>query len=190
MKIFDITQEMLNGEVYVGDTAPAVTQVMRMAGGDICNLSDLNFCVHNGTHIDAPYHFIENGKSIDEVELSRCFGEATVIEVNGEVSADIIIPFLKKSKKRLLIKGDCEITLEAAEEIVKADILLIGVENQTVGPPDSPREVHEKLLGAEIVVLEGVVLSNVDCGEYFLSALPLKLGGLDGAPCRAVLVRH
>ena len=72
---------MLNGEVYVGDTAPAVTQVMRMAGGDICNLSDLNFCVHNGTHIDAPYHFIENGKSIDEVELRRCFGEATVIEV-------------------------------------------------------------------------------------------------------------
>ena len=64
---------------------------------------------------------------------------------------------------------------------------LIGNESQTVGPEDAPMEVHKILLGADVVLLEGIRLSDVPEGVYFLNAAPLCLGGADGAPCRAIL---
>ena len=80
-------------------------------------------------------------------------------------------------------------TAEAARVFAAAGILLLGNESQTVGPPDAPKEVHLILLGAEVVLLEGIVLRDVPEGRYFLSAAPLNLGGCDGAPCRAYLMR-
>ena len=79
-------------------------------------------------------------------------------------------------------------TADAARVFAKAGILLIGNESQTVGPEDAPMEVHLILLGAETVLLEGIVLTDVPEGKYFLNAAPLNLGGCDGAPCRAYLM--
>ena len=93
-----------------------------------------------------------------------------------------------ESAKRILIKGDAEVSAEAARVFAAAEILLLGNESQTVGPENAPMEVHRILLSAGVALLEGVRLSAVPAGVYFLNAAPLNLSGADGAPCRAVLV--
>jgi arylformamidase len=90
--------------------------------------------------------------------------------------------------ERLLIGGKATVTEEAARVLAEAGIRLIGNESQTVGPEDAPMAVHLILLGAGVILLEGVVLAHVPEGKYFLSAAPLKLGGREGAPCRAMLI--
>ena len=94
------------------------------------------------------------------------------------------------ASERILIGGDATVTLPAAEVFAGSGILLLGNESQTVGPLMAPKDVHLVLLGKEITLLEGIVLKDVKEGKYFLSAAPLNLGGCDGAPCRAYLIRN
>ena len=89
---------------------------------------------------------------------------------------------------RILIAGKATVTEEAARVFAEEGILLIGNESQTVGPEDAPMQVHLILLGAEVILLEGIVLKDIPEGKYFLNAAPLQLGGIDGAPCRAWLM--
>jgi arylformamidase len=93
-----------------------------------------------------------------------------------------------ESAKRILIKGDAEVSLEAAKIFSSAGILLIGNESQTVGPESAPKAVHLELLGADVILLEGIRLSRVPEGVYLLNAAPLNLSGAEGAPCRAILI--
>lgn len=190
MKIYDITQEVFGCNVYPGDPAPAYERVSQIQKGDICNLTTLSMCAHNGTHLDAPYHFYDNGKRVDELELERCIGNAVVVTKDGEVTAEDIRRWMEEMSgtKRLLFKGKAVITLEAAKEMNRQGIWLVGVESQTVGPEDAPAQVHYELLGKDVILLEGLVLGEVPDGQYLLNAAPLKLGGADGAPCRAVLL--
>ena len=88
----------------------------------------------------------------------------------------------------ILIKGKAEVSAEAARVFADAGVWLIGNESQTVGPENAPMEVHLILLGAEVVLLEGIRLAHVPEGVYLLNAAPLNLGGADGAPCRAILM--
>lgn len=191
MKIYDITQELFGCNVFPGDPAPSYERVMQIARGDSCNLTVITMCAHNGTHVDAPYHFYDEGRAADRLELERCVGEATVAVLEGEVTASRIRRLMEERRchKRLLIKGEATVTLEAAEELNRQGILLVGVEAQTVGPKEAPAKVHYELLGREVVLLEGLVLKEVPEGDYLLTAAPLKLGGADGAPCRAVLIK-
>lgn len=189
MKIYDITQELFSCEVYPGDTPPSAKPVLRISGGDACNLTDINMCLHNGTHIDAPYHFFDGAKTADEIELCKCLGAAVVREFSGCISAEAAAGMLDGDPERLLIKGASEISAEAARVFTESSLMFIGVEPQSVSDAESTTEVHRILLAAEIVIAEGLSLSDVPCGEYFLSALPLKLGGADGSPCRAVLIK-
>lgn len=189
MKIYDITQELFSCCVFPGDPAPSKKQVMNISKGDICNLTELSLCAHNGTHLDAPYHFYEEGRTVEELELERVIGPALVVSFDGEVKEKDVDAIIKdNTPKRILFKGKAIITLEAAKALNRHSVLLVGVESQTVGPEDNPRQVHLELLGQEVVLLEGLRLSQVPEGIYFLSAAPLKLGGTDGAPCRAVLL--
>lgn len=194
MKIYDISQEVLHCVVFPGDPSPKREQVMKIEDGAICNLSTLQMCAHNGTHVDAPYHFINEGRAIDEIELERFAGMAYVADHEGVVSAQDAAEMLKKAKatdieaaKRILIKGKSEMSQEAAEVFAEAGILLVGNESQTVGPEDAPMAVHKILLGANVVLLEGIRLAEVPEGVYLLSAAPLNFSGSDGAPCRAIL---
>ena len=194
MKIYDISQEVYSCCVYPGDPSPEKTVLSTTSEG-ICNLSAFSMCSHNGTHIDAPFHFFENGKTVDDIPLYKTVGPAYVSRFDGLLTGTDAADTVKKAKDisrdaslRLLFKGTSVISEEAARVFAEAGIFLVGNESQTVGPEKAPACVHRILLSKEIVLLEGIRLSDVPEGVYFLCAAPLLLGGSDGAPCRAVLV--
>ena len=195
MKIYDISQEVFTSEVYPGDPVPEKKQLQSMENGDLYNLTAFSMCAHNGTHVDAPRHFIKDGKATDEISLDAVVGMAYVSEYSGVICADDAAAIMNKAKaedpeaaKRILIKGDVIVSNEAAEVFADSGILLIGTESQSVGPEDAPMTTHLALLSREVVLLEGIRLSEVTEGVYFLSAAPLNLSGSDGAPCRAILI--
>lgn len=190
MKIYDISQELFGCAVYPGDPQPERFVTLSIKNGDVCNLTAFKMCAHNGTHVDAPFHFYADGKTIDQVDLDRFIGWAYVAEHEGDISADDAKNILKAANgcERVLVKGKAVVTKEAAQVFAQAGIKLFGNESQTVGPIDAPKEVHLIMLGAEIVLLEGIRLEKVPVGKYFLNAVPLNLGGADGSPCRATLL--
>ena len=181
MKIIDITRELFSCKVFPGDMRPSFKRVRQMPG-DPYNLTNISLCAHNGTHIDAPRHFIPDGASIDELCLDLFYGRCAVVEPHGRIDENAVAPFLEN--ERLLIKGNCEVTEEAAKAVASSAVRLLGVENQSAGTD----ETHIILLGGGVALLEGLNLEDVDPGEYILSAFPLKLAGCEGAPVRAVLL--
>ena len=195
MKIYDISQEIFSCQVYTGDPAPEKQVLSSMETGELYNLTAFSMRAHNDTHIDAPVHFLKDGKTVDAVCLDAFVGMAYVAEHQGIVSGDDAVEIIEKAKeqnleaaKRILIKGNAEVSLEASKMFANAEILLLGNESQTVGPEDAPMEVHQVLLGAEVILLEGIRLAEVSEGIYFLNAAPLNLSGADGSPCRAILI--
>ena len=195
MRIYDISQEVFGCAVYPGDPKPEKKTMMQISEGAVCNLSAFSMCAHNGTHVDAPLHFLDGGNSIDRVDLDRFIGYAYVAEHEGDILAADAERILEKAAKRdtraaerILVKGRAVMTAEAAKVFAEKKIRLFGNESQTVGPENAPMEVHLIMLGAEIVLLEGIRLADVEEGVYFLHAAPLNLGGAEGAPCRATLI--
>ncbi|MBR5768323.1 MAG: cyclase family protein [Clostridia bacterium] len=195
MKIYDISQEVFGCEVFPGDPAPERRQLLSIGDGAVCNLTAFSMCAHNGTHVDAPSHFCDGGKTVDRLDHDSFIGYAYVAEREGDVTGRDAVEILSaarasdpRSAERILIKGKAVLTEEAAEVFAKAGIKLFGNESQTVGPEDAPMKVHLIMLGAEIVLLEGIRLRDVPAGVYLLCAAPLNLGGAEGSPCRAVLI--
>ena len=195
MMIYDISQEVFGCQVYPGDPAPERSVISSMEKGDLYNLTAFNMCAHNGTHVDAPFHFLKDGKTIDAIGLEAFVGPAFVTELHGIISSHDAMEILKKARdcdpeaaKRILIKGSAVVSSEAAKVFASNGILLLGNESQTVGPEDAPMEVHLILLGSGVVLLEGIRLGEVEEGRYFLCAAPLNLSGADGSPCRAALI--
>ena len=195
MKIYDISQEVFNCAVYPGDPQPIREVKLKISEGAICNLTAFEMCAHNGTHVYAPYHFLDGEETIDRVPLDKFIGYAYVAEHDGDITAEVAERILKDAKnadelasERILVKGNAVMTKEGAEVFAKAGIKLFGNESQTAGPLDAPMEVHLVMLGAKIVLLEGIRLAEVPVGVYLLNAAPINLGGSDGAPCRAVLM--
>ena len=192
--LIDISQEVFSCSVFPGDPSPVMTPEMRIDKGEPYNLSGFSMCAHNGTHVDAPFHFIRDGKTIDRIPLDHFTGDCYVARYEGDVSAEDAASILRRAAeagavRRILIAGKATVTEAAARVFAEAGILLIGNESQTVGPENAPMQVHLILLGAEVVLLEGIILKDVPEGRYFLNAAPLNLGGIDGAPCRAWLMR-
>ena len=191
--IYDISQELFSCRVWPGDPAPVREVLADMGKGDIINLTALSLCAHNGTHLDAPAHFIKDGKTIDELDPAAFLGDCYVARHEGDVTADDAVVILQKAAdhdaaERILIAGRATVTEAAARVFAEARIKLIGNESQTVGPENAPMAVHLILLGADVVLLEGLVLAHVPEGKYFLTATPINLGGCEGSPCRAMLV--
>lgn len=202
MKIYDISQEVFSCTVFPGDPQPERVQMQKIERGDLCNLTGIKMCAHNGTHVDAPYHFIDGARPIDQVDLVRFIGYAYVTAHDGQITAKDAADIMRKARAadkacpvaddkasdRILVKGDAVVTKEAAEVFAKEHIKLFGNESQTVGPEDAPKEVHLIMLSEEIVLLEGIRLQDVPEGVYMLNAAPLNLKDADGSPCRAVLM--
>ena len=195
MTIYDISQEVFSCAVFPGDPAPQRERLMTIQNGAVCNLTAFSMCAHNGTHIDAPYHFLDNGETVDQLSLFKTVGYAYVVAHEGFLTAEDARKILDRAEaidcecaKRILIKGTATVSLEAAEVFAKSAVLLLGNESQTVGPEDAPMAVHLKLLGVGTVLLEGIRLREVPEGRYLLNAAPLSLAGSDGAPCRAILI--
>ena len=190
MKIYDISQEVFSCAVYPGDPKPEKQALYSTGEGDLYNLTSFAMCAHNGTHVDAPFHFLHDGKTVDQIDLSHFVGDCFVARHEGDVTAADAENILKKADgtERILIAGNATVTIEAAEVFAAGGIKLLGNEGQTVGPENAPMQVHLILLRREIALLEGIVLQGIPEGQYFLSAAPLNLGGADGAPCRAYLI--
>lgn len=197
MNIYDISQEVFGCKVFPGDPSPEKNSIMKISSGDVCNLTEFKMCAHNGTHVDAPCHFIEGEETIDQVPLDKFVGRAYVAERDGFLGRKEAIGILEEARKcdpesseMILVKGDATVTADAAEVFAEAKLKLFGNESQTVGPEDAPMAVHLIMLGAKIVLLEGIRLADVPAGSYLLDAAPINLGGSDGAPCRAVLIEQ
>ncbi len=197
MKLYDISQEVFGCRVYPGDPAPVMTPLQRMAEGSVYNLTAFSMCAHNGTHLDAPFHFYADGDTVETIPLEKTVGPCFVAGHTGPVTAQAAAALLTAAaaarpgaEKKLLLKGAAIVTEEAAAVFAAAGIHLIGVESQSVGPADAPMAVHKRLLSAKVVLLEGVRLAAVPAGAYTLCAAPLALAGADGAPCRAFLMEE
>ena len=196
MKIHDISQEVFSCAVYPGDESPEKRALSRITSGDTYNLTAFSMCAHNGTHVDAPFHFFADGKTADDLSLEKMIGFCYVTEfLNGVLTAEDARNILEKAKNqphnaqcRILIKGDAVVSEEAAEVFSAERVDLIGTETLSVGPVDAPMAVHKILLSADVILLEGIRLHGISEGEYLLNAAPLKLSGSDGSPCRAILL--
>lgn len=190
MKIYDISQEVFSCAVYPGDPKPEKHTIYSTETGDLYNMSAFAMCAHNGTHVDAPFHFLPDGRKVDQMDLEVFVGDCFVARHEGDVGAADAVSILGKANgaQRILIAGKATVTAEAAEVFAAENIKLLGNEGQSVGPEDAPMQVHLILLKQGIALLEGIVLTDVSEGRYFLSAAPLNLAGADGAPCRAYLI--
>ena len=192
MKIYDISQEVFSCAVYPGDPKPERQRLAATASGDAYNLTAFSMCAHNGTHVDAPKHFLQDGKTLDQIPLEQFVGQCLVVRHEGDVTAEDAAQMTEKlgDIPRLLIAGKATVTRAAAHIFADRKLFLVGNESQSVGPEDAPSAVHKILLGNGVVLLEGLVLENVPEGKYILCAAPLNLSGADGAPCRAVLIEQ
>lgn len=186
--IFDISQEIFSSEVYPGDPIPDKKEILSLkkSGPDKCQLSELILGSHTGTHIDAPCHFLADGKDIEQVELDKCMGKCLVI-ISEEIGHETVEQWEKRGVHRILLKNGKKLNAREAQYLVKSGCVCVGVECSTVGIDAQNEEVHKILLSNEIVIIEGLRMEHVPEGEYFLSALPLKMKDLDGSPIRAVL---
>jgi arylformamidase len=169
MEIFDISIPVRSGmPVYPGDPEVRLERVSSSPA-----ISRLDFGVHSGTHVDAPLHFLEGGSATEELPLDVLVGPCEVV-VGGGVA------------ERVLIKDAPGLDGAAAQALVDQGVRLVGVDRTSVGDEGA----HRVLLGAGVVVVEGLELRAVDPGTYELYCLPLKLVGSDGAPARAILLRR
>ena len=192
MLLYDISREILSAPVYEGDPKPASTRIRSIADGAMYNLSSVSLCTHTATHIDAPLHFDEDGEDIASMRISRFYGKCTVVTIDGILTGDDMEQLLPHCSRRLILhsSGKAFLSTSAARVIADSKLVLIGTDATSIAPPFDERMPHLELARAGIAVLEGLFLDGVEDGEYTLCAFPLKLGGLEAAPCRAVLMRE
>lgn len=191
MIIYDITRELFSAPLYPGDEAAHKDHYRVIDENNRCNLTRLFIGSHNGTHLDAPLHFIANAGDVASIPLDKCIGTCFVVEFDGLLTKTAVEEIAPIEGDRLLLKGNATIMPDGAKALAELGINLLGVEKLTVGDAkmNTQTEVHQTLLGAEIVIVESLDLSEVEEGEYTICALPLKMEGLDGSPVRAVLYR-
>ena len=195
MKVYDISQEVFTSAVYEGDPKPQREVICSFEKGDSYHLTAFSMCAHNGTHVDAPAHFLQAGDTVEKIPLEKTVGYCFVAESENDIDATRAAEILEKARAshpdaavRILLKGRGQVLAAGAEFFVAKGVLLLGVEGQTVGAVEETVSLHHTLLSAGVVLLEGLRLQAVPEGVYLLSAAPLALGGSDGAPCRAVLI--
>lgn len=191
MKLIDISRKFFSTEVYPGDPEPEFEQLCEIGENSQCNLTAVRACSHTGTHADAPLHFIANGDSIDKLPLEPFVGPCTVIEVpSGVITGEYVDSHFPKDCERLLIKsgGKAFFMDSSAQELAERNLKLIGTDALSVGCEGNQVGPHRAFLGGGVAVLEGLDLSEVKAGNYFLFAPPVLYDGLEGAPVRAVLI--
>ena len=187
--IHDISRDALKVPVFDGDPQTKVEQLKSIENGDEYNLSAVSATSHLGTHIDAPLHFCEDGSPIDKVRLNTFYGKCTVISVRGILPGADVERLLPYCKRRVLFHGEGKtfLSYSAAAVLASSRVVLVGTDANSIAPAFDEVKTHYELARAGIVVLENLNLSAVHDGEYELSCFPIKLGGLEAAPCRAIL---
>ena len=209
MNIIDISIQLSRKTpVWEGDKGISVHRVAKIENGCDFNVSRIELGVHTGTHIDAPFHVFENGKTVDQIPLDTLIGSAQVIEIPNGISIidknclmkmsfqDGIDRILFKTSNSLYWETDpfsfhkeyVALNSEGAKYLVDIGLKLIGVDYFSVSSFDDLKQPHMILLDRGIVLLENIDLRQVVPGIYKLICLPMKITGTDGAPVRAVLI--
>lgn len=189
--------------VYEGDDQPALATICEIGPDAPCHMQSLvNWTTHLLTHVDAPMHFIEGGPPLDCLSLARFYCSAVVVAVSGSAVSIADVPSSDIRGKAVLFKTrnseldetdpfdskHVYIEAETAVELVSRGANMVGIDYLSVDRyGDEEYPVHRTLLGADVLILEGLILRNVDPGSYFLAAPPLKISGADGSPVRASL---
>jgi arylformamidase len=202
MRWVDVTRPMRPGmAVWPGDPAFEFAPLGRIGKGDSCNTSLLTFSTHTGTHVDAPWHFEQDGRTLDQVDPAVFFGEAAVMEIPD-------VPVIAASDlgearlpERLLIKTRnsgfglddpfhtdfTALAPDAAQRLVDDGVRLVGIDYLSIAPFKKGAAAHHVLLGNNVFVVEGLVLRDIEPGVYAFVVLPLAVADADGAPCRAFI---
>lgn len=188
--VIDISREVFSAPNYADDPSPSFEWIEKIGCGSDYNLSYIKMTPHSGTHIDAPLHYFNNGESVDEYILQRCFGNCTVVTIEGDLTGEDMEQLLPYCKKKLLLhgSGNAALTVSAARVIAEQKIELVGIDSVSIAAPEEETAVHRELLSNGVIILENICLDNVPDNNYVLSAFPLKLGGLEAAPVRAVII--
>jgi arylformamidase len=208
MRTYDITLMITpQSIVWPGDSPVVIKHTSSIASGDNANVSEISMSCHTGTHVDAPNHFLNNGITVDDLSLDLLVGRAYVLHlldvslITASVLMQADIPprtrrlLFRTRNSDLWVNGNKEfqtdyvaLSIDAAELLVDRNVKLVGIDYLSIAPYKMGTPVHTILLNAGVVVIEGLNLSQVSQGRYNLHCLPLKLGGADGAPTRAILV--
>jgi len=193
---------------WPGDPPVEVDPAHRIARGDAANVSELRLGSHTGTHVDPPFHFIDGAPTVEQLPLDVLMGDAVVVEIPksaGTIGPEELEPAGIDGSTRVLFKTGnsalwgrpglqfpdeyVSVSPEGAAWLVEGGVRLVGVDFLSVERRGSPgHPTHVTLLGAGMVIIEGLDLSEVAPGRYHLICLPLKIQGGDGAPARAVLL--
>ncbi len=207
-RFIDVSMLIEDGMIsWPSDGPVKVEKVRSMEDGERLNLSRLEMSAHTGTHVDAPVHFLEGGAGIDAIPLEILIGPAVLVHIphaRGIGDAQLESAGIPPGTSRLLIGTDNSslmdkgrfdpeyafITPDGARFLVTLGIRLVGVDYLSVAEYGKGNEVHRELLGAGIVIIEGLDFRGVAPGPYRLTALPLKIQGCDGAPARVVLEKE
>jgi arylformamidase len=206
--ILDITVPFrTDGPLWPGDPEPRTYLMKSQEGGYRCNVTRIDTGVHFGTHLDAPCHFIEGGKSVEDLDLDVLVGPCVVVEIRDvmEIGPEHLeAAGIPEGTERLILKTDnsalwddpshafvkeyAAITPAAAEWLVAWGVKLVGIDYLSIQLfADQVSTTHIVLLGAEVIVVEGLDLRAARPGAYHLTCLPMKIEGSDGAPVRAIL---
>lgn len=204
-RIYDITVPLsATLTVYPGDPTVNITPVTRLAKGDVANISHLALGSHSGTHLDVPRHFFAQGDSLDRLDLNTLIGPVRVVAVRGQhpITVDVLQTLELGTAQRILFKTRnshlwerpdfhpdyIALTASAAHYLVARGVKLVGIDYLSVDAYEANDfPVHRILLGANVLILEGLDLRAVPAGDYELIALPLRVQDGDGAPARVIL---
>lgn len=204
MRYYDISLS-LSPDTVRWTTAPPLELLerRRMTRGDSNNSSAVTMSVHSGTHLDAPFHFVPDGATIDSLPLQLFIGPVIVhaVDATRYITADhvktleldgTVRVLFKTRNSQLLRKTDYDpdfaaFSVDAARALVDRGVRLVGLDYLSVAHADEQVPVHRAFLDHGVALLEGIDLSDIVPGRYELICFPVKLRGADGAPCRAVL---
>ena len=207
MTLYDISLTIAEDlPVWPGDPKIKLKKISKIEDGEEANVTHISACVHIGTHVDAPDHFMDSGQTVENLPLDLLVGAAFVVElhVDGQVSAvDLQSASIPEGTNRLLIKTTnsqlwaegvkefksdfIALEADAAAYLVNQGVEVVGVDYLSVAPFADPGPTHRILLEEGVLIIEGLNLSGIEPGEYTLMCLPLKISGSDGAPARVLL---
>lgn len=211
MKLHDISLTITPDlPVWPGDPSIELERVSKMEEGEHNNVSRLALSVHAGTHVDAPFHFVADGDTIEQLPLDILIGPCQVVELPADcqlATEEVLAAAgIEAGMERVLLKTRnsryweqeglpfqtqfTAVSPDGAAYLVTRGVKLIGIDYFSIAPFNDSIPTHRILLNQKLVILEGINLSQVPAGRYQLYCLPVKLGGSDGAPARAVLAEE
>lgn len=209
MRIHDLSLTVTSKLVtWPGDPSVDLERVEKIEDGSNANVSRVTMGVHTGTHVDAPFHFIANGSTVETLPLDVLVGSVQVVDLGDEVDViteevlqkanlihDVTRVLFKTRNSQIWERGEAEfqpdfvgIDAGGAEYLVKLGIKLVGIDYLSIAPYKKSKPTHQILLNANVVIIEGLDLTHIQAGVYELVCLPVKFGGSDGAPARTILI--